>query len=169
MRTPISVGLATAEATGLVRERFEERGIIPLDVAVRDYPDETIFVVFVEMDDVSNAASVGNELDDELASRGYKGFVTVRRGELKTAEAQRRRVVGVHDDRATELVRLVAARSRTSEVQPSLAYVPDVAANISAATAPRHNLVVGRRGAGKTALLVEAKRLITADDHLSVG
>src|ERR1019366_2332722 len=60
------------------------------------------------------------------------------------------------------------ARARTSEAQPSLRYVADVAERISLAVAPRHHLVFGRRGVGKTALLLEAKRVVEKQGALTL-
>jgi hypothetical protein len=155
-------------AVKLVREAFSHAGVDLLDLSVREYPDETIFVVIVEEEDVGVAAVVGNSADETLAAAGFKAFVTVRRAEPAQARLRPSSTEGVHDDRATDLVRLIAARSRTSEVQPSLHYVRDVAANISAATAARHHLIFGRRGAGKTALMVEARRVVADDGHLTI-
>ena len=46
--------------------------------------------------------------------------------------------------------------------------MPDTAATIAAATAARHHLLFGRRGAGKTALLVEAKRRVEEQGALTL-
>jgi hypothetical protein len=46
--------------------------------------------------------------------------------------------------------------------------VPDIGANVGLITAARHHLVFGRRGAGKTALLLEGKRLIEASGGVTV-
>lgn len=53
-------------------------------------------------------------------------------------------------------------------MQPSLSYVPDVKNNIALATSPRHHLIFGRRGSGKTALLAETKRLVEADGAVTI-
>lgn len=159
--------LQSKDAEELVAQRFAETVIEVWDITTRQYPEETIFVVLVSEQELPAAAEVGNRIDRELQAAGFKGFVTVRRGERADAPATGR-VSGVHDDRATELVRLITSRSRTSEAQPSLAYVRDAAANAAAVSAPRHHLIFGRRGAGKTALMVEVKRTIENDGHVSV-
>lgn len=152
-----------------LRNRFRDSGIDVVDVAMRRYPGETIYVISVARDQLADAVRIGNELDGLLRERGIAGFVTVRgvdtAGVLPTKGALKQ---GVNDPRAGELVRLITARSRASETQPSLAYVPDAAATISTITSPRHQLVFGRRGAGKTALLVEAKRVLDGAGHLTV-
>lgn len=157
------------EARNLIERRFADEGIEIAELSVRRYPEETIFVVLVPEHDLDTAARLANEIDAQLSSLGFEGFVTVRRqpDEQKSVERPPR-VVGVHDERATELVRLLQARSRASEAQPSLAYVHDSAASIAKATAPRHYLLFGRRGAGKTALLVEAKQRVQRDSALTV-
>lgn len=157
----------TGEAETALRTEFSARKIPIVDLVVRQYPDETIFVVSVAPAWMEEAARVGNYLDDELSSHGFNGFVTVRAAAVQTQHADRR-VRGVHDERALQLVRLLQARSRTSETQPALLYVPDSAARIAQATSARHNLVFGRRGAGKTALLLEAKSRLESQGALAV-
>lgn len=158
---PVREILSTEEARRLVLETFEREAIVVSDVAVREYPDETIFVVQVPETVMVRAAQISNRIDNDLASSDFPGFVTVRKA-VTTEEATPtgRLENGVRDQRAERLARLVTERSRTSEAQPSLSYVKDAAANISAALAARHQLIFGRRGAGKTALMLEAKRLI---------
>lgn len=151
-----------------VRNAFSDAGVEILKVDVRAYPEETIIVVHVPEEEIEAGASIGNELDRRFSAEGFDGFVTVRPGRKENDQKQAALTEGVRDSRATELARLIAERSRTSEAQPSLHYVKDVAANISAATSPRHHLIFGRRGAGKTALMVEARRMVTAQGAESI-
>ncbi|CAM5508654.1 hypothetical protein STENM36S_08645 [Streptomyces tendae] len=152
-----------------LRAEFRDRGGIEvLDVSVRAYPDETNYIVLVNEEDVPDAAQIGNSLDDVISSPENRAFVIVRKAPkelVKTSSAPLN--AGVQDTRATDLSRLISARSRASEAQPSLSYVRDAEFNLSAVTASRHHLIFGRRGAGKTALLVEAKGQLTADGALS--
>lgn len=152
----------------LIKKRFVEEGIELLSLETRDYPEETIFVARVPEDSIEAASLIGNELDRILSNEGIDGFVTVRRAKQDTISVSQRVEGGVQDARATDLINLVTARSRTSEIQPSLSYIPDAARNISTVTAARHHLIFGRRGAGKTALMVEAKKLVEFQGHLSV-
>lgn len=156
------------QASRIVKEAFQNAGVELATLEIKRYPEETIFVVSVAASELERAAEVGNSLDTRLATADFDGFVTVRRAIEEAAPTRKGRITGVHDDRATELVRVLQARSRTSESQPSLSYVRDTAANLAKATAPRHHLVFGRRGAGKTALLVEAKRQVEATGELVV-
>ena len=155
---PVNERFSISEAETMVRDRFEEAAMKVSDLTLRRYPDEVVFIVRVPEGDLPRAAVIGNALDADLADAGIDGFVTVRSAVTdepsSTASALKK---GVHEARATALVQLISARSRTSEIQPSLSYVRDAAANIAVATAPRHHLVFGRRGAGKTSLMVEAK------------
>lgn len=144
-----------------LRSEFSKQGFSVIDVETRTFPQEAHHIVFVRPDDVERALVLGNRL--QLPSSGaIDEFVIVRPATtamLATAGTGTRGPIrSVHDERCGELINLVSARSRVSSAQPSLAYVPDARANFAAVTAARHNLIFGRRGAGKTALLVEAKQ-----------
>ena len=150
-----------------IQNRFSEVGIEIQSIERKDYPGESIFVVHTTEDDFDRAARVGNTLDHELAAQGFDGFVVVRKVEREVKSKMTRLKDGVKDPKATELANLLIARARTSERQPSLSYVPDAAQNILTAVTPRHHLIFGRRGTGKTALMVEAKRRIECEGYLS--
>ena len=150
----------------VVRDRFAAASIPVVAIELRRYPDETIVIVRVAESDSSAAVDLSNSIDRDLQSVGFNGFVTIRR-EQSPEGASGTLDKGVADARATELANLLTARSRTSEIQPSLSYIRDAAQNIVTATTPRHHLIFGRRGAGKTALMVEAKTQIEQLGHLS--
>lgn len=162
--TQIQIPLDTETS---IKSRFLAAGIEIQSIEMRHYPEETIFIVHVTEDDFDIAAKLGNSLDLELAAEGFDGFVVVRKGEQTVNRGVERLKHGVRDPKATELANLVSARSRTSEVQPSLSYVPDTAQSILTVITPRHHLIFGRRGTGKTALMVEAKQRVERDGHLS--
>ncbi|MEU8661796.1 hypothetical protein, partial [Actinoplanes philippinensis] len=61
--------------------------------------------------------------------------------------------------RITQLIQLLEARSRASDALPSLKYVEDPRASLAAVATTRHHFIYGRRGVGKTSLLLEAKRV----------
>lgn len=154
--------LTAAEAVALTRDMLESDGIPVVDVIATAFPEEVVILAKVDQDLFDSALRLGPKIDAALQSRGFEGFVTLRGEkvpELKSAPLTR----GVHDDRIPKLVALLATRSRTSEAQPSLSYVPDAAANATLITTGRHHLVFGRRGAGKTALLLEGRRLAVAN------
>ena len=150
-----------------IQNRFSEVGIEIQSIERKDYPGESIFVVHTTEDDFDRAARVGNTLDHELAAQGFDGFVAVRKAEREVKRVITRLKDGVKDPKATELANLLIARARTSERQPSLSYVPDADQNILTAVTPRHHLIFGRRGTGKTALMVEAKQRVESEGCLS--
>ena len=159
----------TTRITDYIRNEFRDRGGIDVvEVSVRAYPEEVNYIVFVQPVDVPRGAEIGNELDDEISTPESRSFIVVRKATDEQIEANTVPMSqGVQDKRATELVHLINARSRVSEVQPSLSYVRDVEFNMSAVTTTRHHLIFGRRGAGKSSLLVEARRTLTEDETLS--
>jgi hypothetical protein len=160
---------ASGDWTSHIRKAFEERGSIRVaDIATREYPDETNYIVYVREADVPDAAVIGNDLDEEISSPGNRAFVIVRKAPEELLEKEMRPLSsGVQDARSTDLSNLISARSRVSEAQPSLSYVKDADRNLFAVTTPRHHLIFGRRGAGKSALLVEAKRSLDSESNIS--
>lgn len=162
--------LSKDTARDLVAKRFAAEEVWIKDLVVRSYPEETVFILEIDKDDLPKAAELGNALDTELQAAGFPGFVTVRVAEAtprKPSGAVDQRL-GVRDKRGAALVALLTARARTSETQPSLHYVRDAAANLNKVRSRRHSLIFGRRGAGKTALLLEAKRRTVEDGHTAV-
>lgn len=111
---------------------------------------------------------MGNSLDRDLVANGFNGFITVRPSDGPLSQVSGALKKGVLDPRATELINLLTARSRTSEIQPSLSYSRDTSENLSRAVTTRHHLIFGRRGAGKTALMVGMKRLVCERGDLAV-
>ena len=150
-----------------IQNRFSEAGIEIQSIERKDYPEESIFAVYVAEDDFDSATIVGNSIDPELIRTGFNGFVVVRKAEREVKNVVTRIKDGVQNPKATELAQLLIARSRTSEAQPSLDYVPDTAQNILTAITPRHHLIFGRRGTGKTALMVEAKGRVESKGYLT--
>lgn len=145
----------TMDIQQLVEKAFREEHIPFQRVDVRRYPGETILVVEVS-DRFDEAVALANRLDPDIED----GFITVRRSEATGQVDAPMRVSSVNDPRVTALIELLNSRSRTSESQPSLRYVEDSAKRIRVATSTRHNLIFGRRGVGKTALMLEAKRIV---------
>lgn len=142
----------------LVDDELRQAGIRPVSVQVRTFPGEVIAIIEVDRD-YQRALSIAQRIDERIEN----GFVTVR--QVKAGATKRlsaKAVKNVHDERVADLLRLLNARSRTSESQPSLRYIQDVEERLSLAVSPRHHLVFGRRGVGKTSLLLEAKRVLEA-------
>ncbi|MCE2395153.1 ATP-binding protein [Candidatus Poribacteria bacterium] len=150
-----------------IQNRFSAVGIEIQLIERKDYPGERIFVVHTTEDDFDRAARVGNTLDRELAAQGFDGFVAVRKVEREVKSVVTHIKDGVQNPKITKLVQLLIARSRTSEAQPSLDYVSDTAQSILTAITPRHHLIFGRRGTGKTALMLEAKHRVESKGYLT--
>ncbi|MBB6572103.1 ATP-binding protein [Xanthomonas arboricola] len=140
----------------LVEREFAANGVRISSVQIRSFPGETIAVVEVDSD-YEKALGIAQKLDAKINN----GFVTVRKIENKRGKkGAGQSVKDVHDPRVGDLLELLNARSRTSETQPSLRFVKDVDERLNLAVSARHQLVFGRRGVGKTSLLLEAKRLL---------
>lgn len=159
-------GLNTPES--IIEAAFSAEGIELVSLELRSFPDESIYIIKVSDKDFTRAIEVGNKVDFELRNAGVKGFVTIRKADLDRPKFSHHTSAGVNDSRATELIGLMTARSRASELQPSLNYIPDTAFNIASVITTRHHLIFGRRGVGKTSLMVEAKRLILEKGHAAV-
>lgn len=147
----------------LVSSRFELAGISPRSIEIRTYPGETIAIVEVEAD-YELALSLAEELDEKIEH----GFVTVRQAPKRAQKPTAGPVKSINDERVSSLIELMNARSRTSEAQPSLRYVRDVEERVRLAITARHHLIFGRRGVGKTSLLLEAKRLLEKDGQYTL-
>ncbi len=147
----------STEATmrSVIDAEFRAANITPISIQIRTFPNEAIAIIEVDKD-YDQALSVAQRIDELIEN----GFVTIRKVKSTSQKPDTRRVSGVHDDRIPNLIRLLNSRSRTSETQPSLRYIGDVAERLSLAISARHHLIFGRRGVGKTALLLEAKRVL---------
>lgn len=147
-----------------LRAAFQRDGVEIGEVDVRSFPDEMNVIVYVSPDDFLRAVESATRIEPGLQADGEPTvFLIVRRAAPSALSNQHPMVSGLADDRVDELVRLISAKSRVSSVEPSLVYVPDARASLSTITASRHHLVFGRRGAGKSALLMEARRQVSAE------
>jgi len=140
----------------LVEHEFRVAGLTPVSIQIRTYPGEVIAIVEVDRD-YQHALSIAQSIDQQIEN----GFVTVRQVAAIGIDRKQvgRGVDSVHDERVAALMNLLNARSRTSESQPSLQYIKDVDERLGLAVSPRHHLVFGRRGVGKTSLMLEARRI----------
>lgn len=142
---------AELSVRSIVEKAFADAGVKPLSVSVRSFPGEVIAVVEVDRD-YQLALSIASQTKIE------NGFVTIRQVESKKSSGGS--VKNVADGRVTDLLELLNARSRASESQPSLRFIGNVDERLNLAVSPRHQLIFGRRGVGKTSLLLEAKRVL---------
>lgn len=139
-----------------IKELFHGAGVSLLTVEMRTFPGETIYVVEVEPEALEDAVRASGAVESSL---GAGNLIVVRQAKSST-QPLRSAVQSVNDERVSKLVELLNERSRTSEQQPSLEYIKDAAENLRIAVTRRHHLIFGRRGVGKTALLLEAKKQI---------
>lgn len=159
--------LTASAAMRLVRSTFADNDLNITSIDSRDYPDETIFIVYVPATDLDSATRLAQQIDRKLTADGFNGFLTIRRA-IEPTVGSASPALGVRDERAAVLLELLNTRSRASENQPGISYVPDAAASLAAIKSPRHHIVFGRRGAGKTSLLVEAKRNLAASKNVCI-
>lgn len=142
----------------LIRGRFLEAGVELDDVQVRRYPEEAAFIVLVADRDLRRSAGIGNELDTTFLQGGLPAFVAVRTATRAVARSNGPLRKGVQDDRA-------CADVRSSTL---FGLYCERGGEYLDCNCTRHQLIFGRRGAGKTALLVEAKRRVEEEGDLAV-
>jgi len=156
-----------------IRQVLSQANIAVQSVDERTFPGERWLIAHVPADKLLLAQSLVGEAeqhlnalshDDEnsvsLMFRPYKEDVNA-----DTPVERRGKLANVKID---QLIRLLEARSRTSDALPSLKYVEDPRASLAAVGASRHQLIYGRRGVGKTALLLEAKRIAESEGDITV-
>lgn len=161
--------LSRSEARNIVVKCLASAGVQVVSLEERVYPEEAIFIVRVHSSEFAKAVPIAHEIDQKLQEGDFSGFVTIRPAEEvapKNRDVKGRR--GVAHPKADDLANLLAARSRTSEVQPSLEYVRDASNKLEVIVTARNHLIFGRRGAGKTTLMVEAKRRLEKSGHATV-
>jgi hypothetical protein len=161
--------LNNASAKALVEAALTQERISIASFEVKEYPEETIFIVHVPSDQLSAAVGVAASIDERFQKADFSGFVTIRRvvGDV-VLSAGPKGARGVAHPKAEDLANLLTARSRTSEIQPSLEYVRDATNKLDVIVTPRNHLIFGRRGAGKTTLMVEAKRRLEEGGQATV-
>ncbi len=156
--------LDESEVVAEIDTAFRSRGISFVRATVRSFPEEIIIVVEVLASSYDEAVRVAPAVERSLPE---KRLIVVRKApesEINTVGS----VKSVNDPRISQLIELLNERSRTSERQASLHYIKDAAENLRVAMARRHHIVFGRRGVGKTALLVEAKHKIEEQGNLVI-
>ena len=153
-----TVSTQTIDIAEEVRRLFQDRGVEPVTTSARVFPEETIVIVEVGETDTDAAIALASSVEALLPPNHL--IVVRRTSDAETEDKSSIRTV--NDGKVSHLIELLNERSRTSEQQPSLQYIKDAAENLRVAVTKRHHVVFGRRGVGKTALLLEAKRQIEA-------
>ncbi|MEU6734725.1 ATP-binding protein [Streptomyces physcomitrii] len=164
--------MSSVNFESLISGVLEEAGISIIRVDERSFPGERWFVVWVDEDSLVTAQSLAGSIEQALNSvsevANHSLVVTFRphrAEEKKTGEVNGKSPLS--GPKMDQLIQLLEARSRTSDALPSLKYMEDPRASLAAVGASRHHLVYGRRGVGKTALLLEAKRSAEKDGHVT--
>ncbi len=151
-----------------VQKLLTDQDIHPVLVEAKRYPGELLVVVHVNKQEISAAIALGKMCDSWLATNGIQGSVSFRVTDTPPPDHGATAVGSLSDTRIEQFVSLLQSRARTSETQPSLEYVRNAMYNVSLAQSSRHHLMFGRRGAGKTALLLEAKARLEEQGEIVV-
>lgn len=143
------------------------------DIQERTFPGERWIIVLVPEENLILAQSLAGSIERGLNSAGYSDespFTVVFRPRPQESKSQTAAVRGglLFTPQVDQLIQLLEARSRTSDALPSLKYVEDPRSGLAAVGASRHQLIYGRRGVGKTALLLEAKRRADKNGEVTV-
>lgn len=150
---------------------LQEAGVDQFRLEERVFPGERWLVVYVPQDKLLTAQAMAGKLEEELTEPGATSAqVVVFRPapvlqDQPTEERNRGRLANKDVD---QLIQLLEARSRTSDALPSLQYMEDPRASLGSLGASRHQIIFGRRGVGKTALLLEAKAAAERQGHATV-
>jgi hypothetical protein len=137
---------------------------VPVEsVETREFPGERWLVAYVTPDALSSAQQASRAVEEDVRADlpgDMQRVMLVVRAIERSSEATlpTGALSGIRDARLDKLIQILEARAKTSSAIPSLHYVQDPRVSLSTTLASRHHLVYGRRGVGKTALLLEAKR-----------
>ncbi len=151
-----------------IKREFSDRSIPVSNVSAREFPDEVIVIVTTPKSHLNSAAELGNKLDSLFAEHSVRGFISVKVADSERFNEEVTHGRGVKSREASAFVALLAERARTSLIQPSLSYISDTATNLSKVMTSRHHIVFGRRGAGKTSLLLESRRNLVDQGHIAI-
>lgn len=149
-----------------------DAGVEVVRTEERLFPGERWIIIYVPQDALLAAQALAGPLEEQLndgSAEDSAALVVVFRPapvteSLEDDRTARGRLAGRDVD---QLIQLLEARSRTSDALPSLKYMEDPRASLGSLSASRHQIVYGRRGAGKTALLLEAKNAADREGHAS--
>lgn len=162
-------------AEDYIRDVLAETGVTVSQIEEKSFPEERWLIAYLPEASVLAAQSTAGAIErflngspehaDERGAAWVVAFRPTPEEEVEQAPVPKGRLFTREVD---QLIQLLEARSRTSDALPSLSYVEDPRASLAAVAASRHHLVYGRRGVGKTALLLEAKRNAERQGHVSV-
>lgn len=161
------------EAVSVVLRALGDAGVAAEFGEERSFPGERWLVFHTSSDDLSVAQALAGAIEQTLnqpADSDASQFAVIFRPlkEAPPVEENRDAQAQLSRPQVNQLIQLLEARSRTSDALPSLRYMEDPRASLATVSASRHQFVLGRRGVGKTALLVEAKRLAESAGDICV-
>lgn len=157
----------------ILSTRLEEVDVSLESLEIKPFPDEIWIVGYVSETSLLTAQSMSSALENALRNdpdNSDKPLAVMFRpqrtqGLAVESNAKSGRLAG---NDVNQLIQLLEARSRTSDAVPSLNYMEDPRATPTSVAASRHQFILGRRGVGKTALLLEAKRIAEQEGHSTV-
>jgi hypothetical protein len=158
---------------GLIRAQLEDAGLVAVAIEERKFPGETWHLVFVPPADLPAAQTLAGSIEMLLSTKEGDDTTTsvvfrAREIDEGSKPGSTPQATGLAKPEVDNLIKLLEARSRTSDAVPSLRYMEDPRANLSTVATTRHQVVYGRRGVGKTAILLEARRQADATGHSTV-
>lgn len=162
------------EVESKLKEALAEASVSPSKIEHRSFPGEHWLVTYVPAEQLAAAQSMAGEVEQTLngllPEPDQHLYIVNFRPVHPTSDSTSvvRRGGNLFSGDVDQLIQLLEARSRTSDALPSLRYVEDPRGNLTAIAATRHHLIFGRRGVGKTALMLEAKRSAEKRGHATV-
>ncbi|WP_131807575.1 ATP-binding protein [Mycolicibacterium wolinskyi] len=150
-----------------INEVLLAAGVDNAEIKIREFPDEYFAVVTINQDEVATVETLTGQIQQVVArsvgapDSAVTVLVRVNQSSREIQEREKSPRSGrLANPRVDQLIRLLEARSRTSITVPSLQYKEDPRASVDSAAEARNHLIFGRRGVGKTALLLEVRRAI---------
>lgn len=150
---------------------FADAGISDVEITHRDFPDEHWVLIHVPSSQLVAGQSIvatAEALVRKAVAPPTESIVIVRALSAEVVIDELQAPSPLAQPSVDQLIQLLEARSRTSDALPSLRYVEDPRASLSVVSVQRHHIVYGRRGVGKTALLLEAKRIAEEMGHATI-
>ncbi len=161
--------MVSSGPSGTVEQLLLDADIEVISVEERRFPGELFVVASVAPDDVQRASEEVYRVSLPPTNAGESILISVRAAALEErGGGNEEPVSGVADQRVDAMIQLVTSHSRSSLSKPSLQYIQDGQANLAQLISARHCFVFGRRGAGKTALLVEGRRHLQEQGAVTV-
>lgn len=164
----MTLNLDSDGSLAAIKEVLSAADVSDADVKIREFPDEYFVVVTTDQATAATVETLTGQIQEAVARTAASPvaavtvLVRVNEQPRDVVKEEPRRRGRLADPRVDQLIRLLEARSRTSITVPSLQYKEDPRASVDSAAAARNHIIFGRRGVGKTALLLEVRRAVEA-------